>query len=468
MSETYDIGVLGMAVMGRNLAMNMADRGQKVLVWNRNPDVRKEAVDQSKGRLAAAETIEDFCKKLSSPRKIVLMIQAGKAVDMVLEQLRSHLDEGDIIIDGGNSWFKDTQRREKEMSQHKLNFFGMGVSGGEEGARFGPSLMPGGNQDAYESVRPILEGIAAKTDSGPCVTHVGPDGAGHFVKMVHNGIEYADMQVIAEGYDFMRKALGMTSEQIGQSFQRWNQGPMESFLIEITGKVFQVADDKTGKPLVEVVLDKAGQKGTGQWTAQIALELGVSVPSIAAALDARGMSADKARRLKASEIINGPPTTDKANVSLEELHDALFAAKIVAYAQGMDLIRKASTEYNWGIDLGEMARIWKGGCIIRARFLNSMMQAFSRNPHLENLLFDSGIESIVNSVQGAWRKALASAQIHGVPMPAMSASLSYFDSLRSADLPQNLTQAQRDAFGAHTYQRVDASEEEFFHTEWLR
>jgi 6-phosphogluconate dehydrogenase len=408
---------------------------------------------------------------------MLIMIKAGDPVDMTLAKLAPLLEPGDIVIDGGNSWFKDTQRREAELKKQNLNFFGMGVSGGEEGARFGPSLMPGGARDAYDHVAPVLQSIAAKTDSGPCVTYVGPDGAGHFVKMVHNGIEYGDMQLIAEAYDILRKALGLGASELADIFAEWNRGPLLSFLIEITAQIFTAIDPETKKPLVDLVLDKAGQKGTGKWTAQVALDLAVPIPTIAAAIDARVLSSMKDQRIEASKLLKGPgsngSTPARYNGDKKEfiatVHDALYASKICSYAQGMGLIRAGSDEFKWNINLKEMARIWKGGCIIRAALLDDIMRAYERQPNLPNLLLDSEFRTRIQNVQPNWRRAVTAAVDLGIPTPAMSAALSYFDSYRSADLPQNLTQAQRDFFGAHTYQRSDkGSNTPFVHSEWQK
>jgi len=464
----YQLGMLGVGVMGRNLAWNIADHGYSVAAWNREPEMLDEVMAAAPGKLHATRTLEEFVGSLERPRRIMVMITAGKPVDMVLDALEPLLEPGDIVIDGGNSWFEDTQRREARLTAKGMSFFGIGVSGGEDGARHGPSLMPGGKPEAYPRIQPILEAIAARTEAGPCVTHVGPDGAGHFVKMVHNGIEYADMQFIAEAYDLLRRLGGLDAPQLARTFQAWNKGPLESFLIEITGKVFEVKDPRSGGWLVDRVLDKAGQKGTGRWTAEIALRLGVAIPSIAAAIDARVLSSMKEERVEASKVLRGPSAATAPGGALEEVvHDALYASKIVAYAQGMALIRAGSQSYNWGISLEEMARIWKGGCIIRARFLDTIMRAYRRRPDLPSLLLDETIAGEIQRVQDSWRRVLVLAQAQGVPVPAMAASLAYYDSYRSASLPQNLTQAQRDAFGSHTYQRSDAPQEGFVHTDWL-
>ena len=471
MSELKDFGMIGMAVMGRNLALNMADRGVNVAVYNREPERTTSAVEESGGRLHPTFSLEEFVQSLATPRRIMMMIKAGAPVDMVLGQLKPLLDEGDIVIDGGNSWFEDTQRREKDYAAAGLRFFGVGVSGGEDGARHGPSLMPGGDPAGYELLKPTFEAIAAKTDSGACVTHCGPDGAGHFVKMVHNGIEYADMQFIAEAYHLLEGLGGLTPPDLAEMFSKWNEGPLESFLIEITAAIFGTADPQLeGDHLIDQVLDKAGQKGTGRWTAMTALEHGVPIPSIAAAIDARTLSSRKQEREQLSTVLKGPAGR-KLEIDREtfvlEVHDALYAAKIIAYAQGMDLIRRVSEENGWGISLRETARIWKGGCIIRARFLDTMMQAYEKDPNQLNLLLDETLRDAVESRQYALRQIVARAISAGIPVPGMASSLAYFDSLRSADLPQNLTQAQRDAFGAHTYQRKDDPEGPFVHTDWL-
>ena len=471
MSEPRDFGIVGMAVMGRNLALNMADHDVKVAVYNRDPSKTEEAVKESEGRLLGSASLEELVGALSKPRKIMLMIKAGKPVDLVLAQLKPLLDEGDIIIDGGNSFFDDTRRREQECAAAGLRFFGVGVSGGDEGARRGPSMMPGGDAEAYEVLRPTFEAIAAKTDSGPCVTHVGPDGAGHFVKMVHNGIEYADMQFIAEAYQLLAELGGLEPPALAETFAQWNEGPLESFLIEITAEIFRQADPKQeGAFLIDQVLDKAGQKGTGRWTATTALEHGVPIPSIAAAIDARVLSSRKGEREQLAKVLQGP-SHSRMDIDEEtfvmEVHDALYAAKIIAYAQGMDLIQRVSDEFGWGISLRETARIWKGGCIIRARFLDTMMQAYEKDAQPLNLLLDETLRHAVESRQHVLRSIVGRAIAAGIPVAGMASSLAYFDSLRTANLPQNLTQAQRDAFGAHTYQRKDDPAGPFIHTEWL-
>ncbi|HLL53433.1 MAG TPA: NADP-dependent phosphogluconate dehydrogenase, partial [Myxococcaceae bacterium] len=421
-------------------------------------------------KLLDFETLESFVAALERPRRILIMVTAGGAVDAVIDRLKPLMSPGDVVLDCGNSWFKDTQRREADLVKAGFHFVGMGVSGGEEGARRGPSLMPGGKREAYERMKPVFDAIAAKTDSGPCSTYVGPDGAGHFVKMVHNGIEYADMQLIAEAYDLLKRGLGLPAAELSRLFAEWNRGPIESFLIEITAKVLGVKEAQTGQPLVDLVLDKAGQKGTGKWTVQVALDLAVPIPSIAAALDSRLLSSWKDERVTASKAISGPQprvSEEKRAELAKHVHDALLAAKITTYAQGMRLIQAASREYKWDIDLKEMARIWKGGCIIRARLLDTIMRAYERRPDLPSLLLDADFARTVDAAQGAWRHVVGVAAQAGIPLPAMSASLAYFDSYRTAELPQNLTQAQRDAFGAHTYERKDQPERGFVHTDWL-
>jgi 6-phosphogluconate dehydrogenase len=468
-----NIGMVGLAVMGRNLALNIADHGFRVAVWNLEQPITETFVaEHGADRFVATRTLAELVASVERPRRLWLMIKAGKPVDEVLAQLGPLLESGDIVIDGGNTHFQETRRREEELRKAGVRFVGMGVSGGEEGARRGPALMPGGAQEAWEALRPILEAIAAKTDSGPCVTHVGPDGAGHFVKMVHNGIEYGDMQLIAEAYDVMSRALGLGALELSEVFSRWNEGPLSSFLIELTAKVLSAKEPETGLPLVDLVQDKAGQKGTGKWTAEIALDLAVPIPTIAAALDARVLSSMKDARVAASRRIRGV-TTSGGSVALDRdalvtaVHDALLAAKICSYAQGLHLIRTGSEKYNWNISLKETARIWKGGCIIRARLLDSIMRALDRAPNLPNLLLDEDFEARLYGAQTGWRRVVAAALGLGIPVPAMSASLAYFDSYRTARLPQNLTQAQRDAFGAHTYERVDRPELGYVHSEWL-
>jgi len=468
-TNTAQFGIIGLGVMGQNLALNVEDHGRAVAVWNLEPEWVDRFVSANAGRkIVGTKALPDFIAALEKPRRILMMIKAGDPVDQMLQKLAPLLSPGDIVIDGGNSFFKDTQRREAEWRAKGLNFFGMGVSGGEEGARHGPSLMPGGSRDAYEHVKDTLEAISAKSDSGPCVTYIGPDGAGHFVKMVHNGIEYGDMQLIAEAYDLMRKALGLSAGQIAEVFSIWNRGLLESYLIEITSEVLRVADPDSGKPLVDLILDKAGQKGTGKWTAQVALDLGIAIPTIAAAIDARVLSSMKDERVTAAKQYGRAEEqySGDRNAFLEAIRNALYAAKICSYAQGMSLIRAGSQEFKWDINLRETARIWKAGCIIRAKLLDSIMQAFDRRPDLPNLLLDAKFQADVVAAAPQWRQVVATAATTGIPIPAMSASLAYLDSYTSAQLPQNLTQAQRDFFGAHTYQRSDRPNAPFVHTDW--
>jgi 6-phosphogluconate dehydrogenase len=470
--DKAQFGMIGLAVMGENLAKNVEDHGFSVAVWNREPDKVTAFVAANEGKkFVGTKSLEEFVQALERPRKIMMLIKAGSPVDQTIDRLLPLLEEGDIVIDGGNSWFKDTQERTKRLEAKGLHYVGSGVSGGEEGARFGPSLMPGGSEFSWNAIKPIFEAISAKSDSGPCVTHVGPDGAGHFVKMVHNGIEYGDMQLIAEAYEMLRKGLGAGAGELADIFAAWNKTNLESFLIEITAHIFRVKDPEGGGPLVDKVLDKAGQKGTGKWTAQIALDLTIPIPTIAAAIDARVLSSMKDERVSSSKKLasdtSAPKVTDRQQF-IEDVHDALYASKICSYSQGMALIQAGSREWNWNIDMREMARIWKGGCIIRAKFLDSIMQAYERNRALANLLLDDAFSASVLKSEGAWRRAVNGAQAAGIPVPAMSGSLSYFDAYRSAELPQNLTQAQRDYFGSHTYQRNDkGADAPFIHTDWV-
>ncbi len=469
-AKPAQIGMVGLAVMGENLALNIARNGYPIAVFNRDTTKVDKFLERAEGQqVVGAHSIEEFVGSLETPRKIILLVKAGDPVDWTINQLKPFLSPGDIIIDGGNSFFKDTQRREKELKAEGFNFIGSGVSGGESGALWGPSLMPGGDRTAYEQIRPIWEAIAAKVEDGPCVTYIGPDGAGHFVKMIHNGIEYGDMQLIAEAYDILRHALGLQAAELADIFTKWNAGTLNSYLIEITAKIFTVKDPETGKPLVDLVLDQAGQKGTGKWTSQVSLDFGVVIPTIQAAIDARVLSSQKAERVEASKQLTGPAQTrftgDKQTL-IDAVHDALYASKICSYAQGMNLIRAGSNEYHWDINLGEVSRIWKGGCIIRAQFLDKIKQAYQRRADLPNLLLDPDFKAWALDAQPRWRQAVTTAQSLGIAVPAMSASLAYFDAYRTANLPQNLTQAQRDFFGSHTYQRTDRPEAGFIHTEW--
>jgi 6-phosphogluconate dehydrogenase len=464
-------GVIGLAVMGENLALNVESRGFPIAVYNRTPTKTEQFMaERAKGKdVKAAYSLEEFVQILERPRKILVMVKAGKPVDAVIEQLKPLLDEGDMIIDGGNSLYEDTERRTNELEATGLGFVGMGVSGGEEGALNGPSLMPGGTETAYRELEPILTKIAAQVDDGACVTYIGPRGAGHYVKMVHNGIEYGDMQLIAEAYDLLKNGLGLDHKQLHQVFAEWNTtDELNSFLIEITADIFKYIDPETSLPLVDLILDSAGQKGTGRWTVVTSLDLGVPIPTIYAAVNARVMSAYKEERIAAAKELTG--STGKYDGDRQEfinkVRDALYCSKMCSYAQGMALLSKASAEFNYNLNLSECARIWKGGCIIRAGFLGKIQSAFDDNSHLPNLLLASEFKQTILDRQQAWREVLAVANTLGISVPAFSASLDYFDSYRRDRLPQNLTQAQRDYFGAHTYERVDKSRGEFFHTEW--
>lgn len=465
---TSDIGLFGLAVMGENLVLNVERNGFSVAVYNRTRSVTEAfAAGRAKGkRVTPCYTLEEFVGALSKPRKIMLMVKAGDPVDQVIAQLKPLLDEGDLLIDGGNSFFKDTERRAVALAQEGLNYIGTGVSGGEEGALWGPSIMPGGQFEAYQMVEPILTAIAAKVDGEPCVTYLGPRGAGHYVKMVHNGIEYGDMQLIAEAYDILHRGLGLSAAELHETFADWNEGELQSYLIEITRDIFAKRDEETGKPLVGVVLDEAQQKGTGKWTSQNALDLGAPTQTINAAVESRIISAYKEERVAASEVLTGPTATFTGDreAFVRDVRDALYAAKICSYAQGMALLRAASEEYGYDLELGGIARIWRGGCIIRARFLNDITAAYQRNPALANLLLDPYFREAILSRQAALRRVVQVAVELGIPCLAMSASLGYFDAYRTARLPANLTQAQRDYFGAHTYRRID--KEGVFHSEW--
>ncbi len=464
-----DIGLIGLAVMGQNLALNMEDHGFCVAVFNRTPTRTQEFMEKrAKGRrIVATYELADLVAALKRPRIVMLMVKAGPPVDAFIEKLTPLLEPGDIIIDGGNSFFKDTERRSQALAAKGIHFLGVGISGGEWGARHGPSIMPGGPREAYEVVRPIFEAIAAKVDGEPCVTYLGPRGAGHYVKMVHNGIEYGDMQLIAETYDILHRGLGFTAPQLHDVFARWNQGPLSSYLIEITANIFTKIDDVTGKPLVDVILDVAEQKGTGLWTTEQGLELKVPIPTINAAVEARIISMYKEERVHAAKILSGPApeVRDPAEKVVDRLENALYMAKITSYAQGFALLRKASEVYDYGFNYGEIARIWRGGCIIRARFLDDIRRAFDRDPQLPNLMLDPFFREAVNTRHEDLRYAVRTAASWGIPTPAFSASLAYYDAYRSERLPANLIQAQRDYFGAHTYRRIDM--EGVFHTEWI-
>lgn len=463
-------GLIGLAVMGENLALNVERNGFPITVYNRSPEKTNTFMaERAQGKnVVAAYTLEEFVQSLERPRRILVMVKAGGPVDAVIEQLKPLLEQDDMIIDGGNSLYEDTERRVKDLESTGLQFIGMGVSGGEEGALNGPSLMPGGTRAAYEAIEPIVTKIAAQVDDGPCVTYIGPGGSGHYVKMVHNGIEYGDMQLIAEAYDLLKNTLGLDHNQLHEVFAEWNTtDELDSFLIEITANIFKKLDPNTGMPLVDVIMDAAGQKGTGRWTVVSALELGVSIPTITAAVNARIMSSYKKERIEASKQLAGPTGKYDGDTQsfINKIRDALYCSKICSYAQGMALIGRASQEYNYGIDLGETARIWKAGCIIRARFLGKIKHAYDENPQLANLLLAPEFVQTILDRQEAWREVLAVAAKLGVPVPAFSASLDYFDSYRRDRLPQNLTQAQRDYFGAHTYERTD--QPGVFHADWF-
>ena len=464
-------GVIGLAVMGENLALNVESNGFPISVYNRSGDKADKFMSERAGgkNVHAAYTLEDFVQSLERPRRILVMVKAGNPVDKVIEDLKPLLDKDDMIIDGGNSLYEDTERRTRDLESTGLGFMGMGVSGGEEGALRGPSLMPGGTEASYKELESILTKIAAQVDDGPCVTYIGPGGAGHYVKMVHNGIEYGDMQLIAEAYDLLKNAVGISNEQLHEIFAEWNQTPeLESFLIEITADIFTKKDVETSNHLVDMIVDSAGQKGTGRWTVINALELGVAVPTITAAVNARIMSGIKDERVAAAKELIGPTGKCKGDTQamINKVRDALYCSKICSYAQGMALLAKASQDFNYNLNLGECARIWKGGCIIRAGFLNKIKKAFDENPGLANLLLAPEFKQTILDRQDAWREVVVLAGQLGLPVPAFSASLDYFDSYRRATLPQNLTQAQRDYFGAHTYERIDKPRGEFFHTEW--
>ncbi len=463
------IGVVGMAVMGKNLALNIESRGYSVALYNRTGSKTEEVLAENPDKnLLGTYSVEEFIQSIERPRRIVMMVQAGHGTDATFQSLLPHLDQGDILIDGGNTFFEDTIRRSKELADSGINFIGTGVSGGEEGALKGPSIMPGGQKEAYELVAPILEQISAKAEDGtPCVVYIGPDGAGHYVKMVHNGIEYGDMQLIAESYDLMQNILGLSVDEMAETFSEWNKGELDSFLIEITADILTRKDDLgTGKPIVDVILDAAGNKGTGKWTSQSALDLGVPLPLITESVFARYISAYKEERVAASEILSKPNfeyTGDKAEL-VEKIRQALYFSKIMSYAQGFAQLRTASKEYDWNLPFGEIAKIWREGCIIRARFLQKITDAYEREEDLANLLLDDYFKEITEKYQQSVRDVVSLAVQAGVPVPTFSSAIAYFDSYRSKRLPANLIQAQRDYFGAHTYERTDR--EGIFHYSW--
>lgn len=469
MENLADIGLIGLAVMGENLVLNMESKGYTVAVYNRTTEKVDHFVNgRGRGKkFIATHTIAEFCRAIRRPRKVMMLVKAGPAVDDLIEQLLPHLEAGDVIIDGGNTHFPDTIRRTKYVESKGLFYIGTGVSGGEEGALNGPSMMPGGSTAAWPLVKPIFQSICAKADGMPCCDWVGEDGAGHFVKMVHNGIEYGDMQLICETYQIMKDLLGMSNAEMHDVFAKWNEGDLDSYLIEITRDILAYRDD-TGAYTLDYILDAAGQKGTGKWTAIAALDEGVPLTLITEAVFARSLSAMKEERVAASAELSGPKKTfagDRA-AFLSDLHDALYAAKIVSYAQGYALMRQAAHTYGWNLNNGGIALMWRGGCIIRSVFLGKIKEAFDRMPNLTNLLLDPFFKEKVLTAQSGWRSVVASAVTNGIPVPSMSAALSYFDGYRTERLPANLLQAQRDFFGAHTYERLDRERGTFFHTNW--
>lgn len=463
------IGVIGLAVMGKNLALNIESRGYTVSVYNRSRQKTDDLVEEAKGKnITGTYTMEEFVQSLQTPRKILIMVKAGEPTDKTIEKLLPLLSKGDILIDGGNAFFGDTQRRNKELNEHGIRFIGTGVSGGEEGALKGPAIMPGGQKDAYELVEDVLTSISAKVGDDPCCTYIGPGGAGHYVKMVHNGIEYGDMQLICEAYQLLKDVLQLDTDELHQIFKEWNQTELDSYLIEITADIFTKRDPDTGKPMVDVILDTAGQKGTGKWTSQSALDLGIPLPIITESVFARFISAMKEERVAASKILKGPKSKE-LNVDKEQfiqsVKKALYASKICSYAQGFAQMRAASEHYGWNLNYGSISMIFRGGCIIRARFLQNIKDAYDRDSKLQNLLLDPYFKDVIEQDQEAWRDVVSTAVKQGIPVPAFSAALSYYDSYRTERLPANLLQAQRDYFGAHTFARVD--KEGMFHFEWL-
>ncbi len=463
-----DIGVIGLGVMGKSIVLNIESKSFSVSVYNRTEKTTKEFIETEQGKnIIPTYSIKEFVQSLEKPRKILLMIKDGKPIDLTISQLKPYLDKGDIIIDGGNSFFEDTIRRTKELGSEGFRFIGAGVSGGEEGALKGPAIMPGGQKEAYELVAPIFTAISAKVEGDPCCTYIGSDGAGHYVKMVHNGIEYGDMQLICEAYSLLKNVLNLTGEEIHKVFKEWNKGELDSYLIEITADIFTKKDNATGKLVVDIIKDVAGQKGTGKWTSQSALDLGVSAPTIAEAVFARYISAIKDERSYASTVLKGPKVKFKGDKKefIESIRKALYASKICSYAQGFALLMAAAEEYNWDLNYGEIAMIFRGGCIIRAQFLHNIKDAFDENKKLKNLLLGSYFKDIIERYQEAWREVISAAITNGIPVAALSSALAYYDSYRSEVLPANLLQAQRDYFGAHTYERID--KEGYFHTQWI-
>jgi 6-phosphogluconate dehydrogenase len=472
MTASADIGLIGLAVMGENLVLNMESKGFTVAVYNRTTAVtEKFAQARAKGKnIIPTKTLEEFVGALKRPRKAQIMVKAGAPVDAVIDQLAPLFEPGDVIIDGGNSLWTDTQRREKALKEKGIHFFGVGVSGGEEGALKGPSIMPGGSAEGWKAIAPIYQRIAAVAEGEPCCRHMGPDGAGHYVKMVHNGIEYGDMQLICEAYAILKATLNPSTDELHSIFTEWNKGVLNSFLIEITSHIFQKKDPESGKPMVDVILDRAGQKGTGKWTVGHAVEMGVPLSVIGSAVEARILSSLKDERVAASKELPGPQTpafSGNRQGLIDAVRDALYASKVISYAQGFVQLGRASEMYNWHLNFGDISSIWRAGCIIRAQFLNRITEAYERNPALKNLILDPYFRDIIVKTQANWRTAVRTAIEYGVATPAFSAALSYFDSYRSANLPANLLQAQRDYFGAHTYERVDKPAGQFFHTEWI-
>lgn len=465
-----NVGLIGLAVMGKNLALNIADHGYSVSVYNRSREKTDNLVNEARGKkIVGTYSLEEFVGSVEKPRKIILMVKAGKAVDDMIEQLLPLLSPGDLLMDGGNSNYIDSMERSKRLDKMNIHYLGTGISGGEEGARNGPAIMPGGTLEAYKMMEKILTDISAKVGSAPCSTYIGRDGAGHFVKMVHNGIEYADMQLIVEAYAILKQILGLTPEEFHELFTKWNEGELNSYLIEITADIFKKKDPETGKYLVDMILDVAGQKGTGKWTGQISLELGVPTPTITTAVYERYISSMKEERVIANKVLSGPNSKPKLSKEdtlrfTEAVRRGLYASKICAYAQGFSLMRAAAMQYDWDLNLGDIAKIFRGGCIIRAGFLNRIMEAYDYKKDLVNLLLADYFKDIVSEYQEDWRTVISTAISNGIPTPAFSSALAYYDSYRSAELPMNLLQAQRDYFGAHTYMRTD--KDGIFHTNW--
>jgi 6-phosphogluconate dehydrogenase len=464
-----DIGLIGLAVMGQNLVLNMNDHGYKVAVFNRTVSKVDDFItNEAKGTaVAGAHTLAEFAAMLKRPRRVMMMVKAGDVVDSMIEEVLPYLEKGDIVIDGGNSHYPDSNRRTKDLAEKGILFIGSGVSGGEEGARHGPSIMPGGNPAAWPFVKEIFQAIAAKVDGAPCCDWVGENGAGHYVKMVHNGIEYGDMQLICEAYHLMKTGLGLSADELHDVFAEWNKGELDSYLIEITSDIFAFRDED-GVPMVDKILDTAGQKGTGKWTCVSALDTGTPVTLIGEAVFARALSARKEERVEISKILSGPAAAGKANRAtfIEDVRQALYCSKLISYAQGYMLLREAAKEEGWNLNMGGIALMWRGGCIIRSRFLGKIKDAYDKNPALANLLVDDFFRDTLTKYQAGWRRGVVSAVQLGVPTPAFSTALAFFDGIRAARLPANLLQAQRDYFGAHTYERVDKPRKQFFHTNW--